>query len=94
MSLLGDLSYTWSSIGLKRLAEKWNISQEYLYQGRNKIQFNPWDELRPESRDWMQNYLYDIEHELKVQIVRNRVNAFTFLKVSTLMTVAQQGRDR
>lgn len=81
MSLIGDLGYTWNSVGLNRFKDKFNVSQEYIYAGRHKIDFNPFDELKPESKEWMQNHLYSKEHELKVEIVRNRAQAFNYLKV-------------
>jgi hypothetical protein len=81
MSLIGDLGYSWNSVGLQRFKDKFNISQEFVYAGKHKIDFNPFDELKTESKEWMQSHLYNKEHELKVAVVRNRATAFTYLKV-------------
>lgn len=81
MSLIGDLGYSWNSVGLQRFKDKFNISQEFVYAGKHKIDFNPFDELKTESKEWMQSHLYNKEHELKVTVVRNRATAFTYLKV-------------
>lgn len=43
MSLIGDLGYSWTSIGLQRFKEKFNVSQEFIYAGKHKIDFNPFD---------------------------------------------------
>ena len=41
MSLIGDIGYMWSSLWFKKIAEKYNIKQEYVTAGENKIKFNP-----------------------------------------------------
>jgi hypothetical protein len=49
MSLIGDLGYTWNSVDLTKFKDKFNISHEYIHTGKNKIQFNPFEELKQES---------------------------------------------
>ena len=76
MSLIGDFSYSWSSIWLKKFADKYNIRQEYVHGGQNKVKFNIYEDIKPESEKWMQNYLYLLEHDLKVTIINQRNEQF------------------
>lgn len=77
MSLVGDIGYMWSSLWFQKFSEKYNIKQQFVTAGENKVKFNPFDELKPESEKWMQNYLYQLEHDLKVNIINNRNTHFT-----------------
>lgn len=81
MTLMGDYSFAWSSIWLKKFADKYNIKQEYIHGGENKVKFNIYEDIKPESEKWMQNYLYLLEHDLKVSIINNRNTHFMKNKV-------------
>ena len=76
MSLLGDFSFSWSSMWLKKFADKYNIRQEYVHGGKNKVKFNVYEDIKPESEKWMQNHLYLLEHELKVSTINHRNDHF------------------
>ena len=82
MSLIGDFSYSWSTIWLKKFADKYNIRQEYIHGGENKVKFNVYEDIKPESEKWMQNYLYLLEHDLKVAIINHRNDHFLKNNVS------------
>lgn len=47
MTLLGDFNYSWSSLWLKKFADRYNVRMEYLYSGENKVKFNPFEDIRP-----------------------------------------------
>ena len=58
MAVLGDFGFNWSSLWFKKFADKYNIKQEYIFSGENKVKFNVFEDIKPESEKWMQNYLY------------------------------------
>ena len=62
MTLMGDFNYQWSSLWFKKFADKYKIKVDYVYSGENKVKFNPFEEIKPESEKWMQNHLYLLEH--------------------------------
>lgn len=72
MSLIGDVGYVWKKIWFQKFADKYNVKQEFLAAGQNKVKFNPFQDLKPESQKWMKNYLFLKEHELKSTIINNR----------------------
>lgn len=82
MSLLGDLGYVWRKIWLTKFAQKYNIRQEFVTAGENKIKLNPFEDLKPQDEKWMKNTLYTLEHDLKSGIIKNRNEHFLKLKVS------------
>ena len=49
MSLLGDFNYMWSSMWFKKFSDKYNIRQEFIHAGENKIKFNPFEDIKPDS---------------------------------------------
>ncbi len=49
MTLMGDFSFCWSSIWLKKFADKYNIKQQYIHGGENKVKFNIYEDIKPES---------------------------------------------
>jgi ClpP class serine protease len=75
--MIGDVGYIWGSLWFNRFAKKYDIKQELIYSTENKIKFNPLEEIKPESEKWVQNYLYEMEHELKVAITNNRAQNFS-----------------
>jgi ClpP class serine protease len=48
-SLIGDVGAVWSKLWYHRFAEKYNIKQEFVFAGENKVKFNPFEEIKPES---------------------------------------------
>ena len=58
MSLVGDFGYSWSSLWFKEFAEKYKVRQEYITAGNNKVKFDVFNDIKPESEKWMKNYLY------------------------------------
>jgi len=40
------------------------------------VKLNPYEEIKPESEKWVKNYIYQIDHELKVGIISNRKEHF------------------
>lgn len=50
---------------------------DYVYSGENKVKFNHFEEIKPESEKWMQNYLYLQEHDLKCAVIDNREKSLT-----------------
>jgi hypothetical protein len=40
------------------------------------VKLNPFEEIKPESEKWIKNYIYQIDHELKVGIIGNRTEHF------------------
>lgn len=49
MSMIGDFGYSWNSLWLKKFADKYNIKAEYIHGGSNKVKFNPYEDIKPES---------------------------------------------
>lgn len=43
MTLLGDFNYSWSSLWLKKFADKYDMKIDYVYSGENKVKFNPFE---------------------------------------------------
>ena len=78
---MGDFGYSWSSLWYKNFAEKYNMKQEYITAGENKVKFDKFKEIKPEAEKWMKNYLYLLEHELKVNIIDQRSEKFERLGV-------------
>lgn len=81
-SLIGDVGVVWSRLWYHKFAEKYDIKQEYIFAGENKVKFNQFEDIKPESEKWVKNYIYQIEHELKVGIIGNRTEHFTKKNVS------------
>ena len=67
----------WSRLWYHKFAEKYDIKQEYIFAGENKVKFNQFEDIKPESEKWVKNYIFQIEHELKVGIIGNRTEHFT-----------------
>lgn len=85
MTLMGDFNYQWSSLWFKKFADKYNMKVDYVYSGENKVKFNPFEEIKPESEKWMQNHLYLLEHELKCTVINNRQKIFTKKQVHSIL---------
>ena len=49
MSMMGDFGFGWSSLWFKKFGDKYKVKQEYIYSGENKIKFNMFEDLKPES---------------------------------------------
>lgn len=81
MSMIGDFNYSWGSLWFRKFAEKYNMKVEYVHSGENKVKFNPFEEIKPQSEKWMQNYLYLLQHDLKCTIIDQRQNALTKIQV-------------
>ena len=47
MTFLGDFSFSWSSLWLKKFADKYNVRQEYIFSGENKVKFNMFEDMKP-----------------------------------------------
>ena len=75
-SMIGDMGYTWNSLWFDRFAKKYDIKQEFVYSPENKVKFNTFEPMREDAEKWLQNYLYETEHELKVAVTSNRSNNF------------------
>lgn len=80
-TMLGDLGFTWRGYDLTKFAEKFNIKIEYIHAGKQKISGDMFKELDPQTKEWLQNHMYNMEHELKVEVIKNRAEAFNYLKV-------------
>lgn len=72
MTMLGDFNFSWNKLWYKKFADKYNVRQEFIFSGNNKVKFNPFEDMRPDSEKWMQNYLYHLEHDLKSCVAENR----------------------
>ncbi len=70
--MIGDIGFVWSSLWFNRFAKAYNIKKELIHSPENKIKLNPLEEITPESEKWAKNYVYELEHELKVIITNNR----------------------
>ena len=84
MTLMGDFGFTWSSLWFKKFADKYNVRQEFIFSGQNKVKFNVFEDMKPESEKWMQNHLYLLEHDLKCIIAEQRQTHFNKLEVYIL----------
>lgn len=38
--MIGDVGYVWSRLWYHKFAEKYNIKQEYIFAGENKVKFD------------------------------------------------------
>jgi hypothetical protein len=68
-SLLGDVDVMLSKLWYHKFAEKYDVRQEFIFAGENKVKFNPFEEIKPESVKWVKDYFGQIDQELKVVIV-------------------------
>ena len=75
--MIGDVGCVWSRLWYNKFADKYNIKQEYVFAGDNKVKFDQFQEIKPESEKWMKNYINEIESELKTGIAANRTEHFT-----------------
>lgn len=48
-SMIGDIGYVWSNLWFNRFANKYDIKQEFIYSPENKVKFNRFEEIKPES---------------------------------------------
>lgn len=46
-SLIGDVGVAWSKLWYHKFAEKYDIKQEYIFAGENKVKFNQFEEIKP-----------------------------------------------
>lgn len=74
--MIGDMGYVWSTLWFNRFAKKYDVKKEFVYSPQNKVKFNPFEEIKPESEKWMKNYVYEMEHELKTALTNNRSEHF------------------
>ena len=63
--MLGDVGYSWQSLWLDRFASKYDVSQEFVAAGENKVKFNPFEPIKPESEEWMKAHLARMQSHLK-----------------------------
>jgi len=56
--MIGDVGYVWSNLWFNRFANKYDIKQEFIYSPENKVKFNRFEEIKPESEKWAKNYVY------------------------------------
>lgn len=85
-SMVGDIGYVWSTLWFNRFAKKYDVKQEFVYSPENKVKFNPFEEIKPESEKWAKNYVYEMEHELKVTLTNNRSEHFLKKGVSKCLS--------
>ena len=74
--MIGDFGYVWNGLWFDRFAEKYDIKQEFVYSPENKVKSNPFEPMKEKYQKWLQNYLYEYEHELKVTVTKNREEHF------------------
>ena len=56
------MGYVWNTLWFNRFAKKYDVKKEFVYSPENKVKFNPFEELKPESEKWAKNYVFEMEH--------------------------------
>jgi ClpP class serine protease len=74
--MIGDVGCNWSRLWYSRLAQRHNVKQEYVYAGENKVKLNPFEEIRPESKEWVESYIKGLHLDLTSALQANRNSHF------------------
>ena len=75
--MIGDVGCHWSRLWYNRFAQRHNIKQEYVHAGENKVKLNPFEEIKPESKEWVENYIKGLNSDLTSALLTNRNSSFT-----------------
>jgi len=80
-TIMGEFGYTVKQFGLQKFIKNWNVDQEFITAGANKVRLDRFKDLKPEDVKWINNILLEWEYELKSDIINNRSHKFKELKV-------------
>ena len=90
--MIGDFGYVWNGLWLDRFAEKYDIKQQFVYSPENKVKSNRFEPMKESYQKWLQSYLYETEHELKVAVTKNREEHF--LRSGVHLTLCSSTKSR
>lgn len=51
-SVIGDHGFYQKKFGLKNFLNDWNIQGEYIAQGKDKVKFNMFEDLKDQDGKW------------------------------------------
>lgn len=47
--MMGDIGASWKTLWFDRFANKYDVKQEFVYAGDNKVKFNSFEPIREDS---------------------------------------------